>query len=169
MKNTKPVRYSENDAFIPLTMGYEAVVDAEDAALLSQYNWRAYVRKWAVYAVREEPIGNGKYRSVRMHRQIMGSPEGLEVDHKDHDGLNNRRSNLRACTVGQNRRNQRISSANTVGLKGVVWNKAKKKYQAGIKVNGKRINLGSFDDKNIAHKAYCEASAKYHGEYSCTG
>lgn len=167
MKKKRSIRIEDDIAYVPLTQGYEAVIDATDVPLVDGYNWRAYVRKWAVYAVREEPTGDSKYRNVRMHRQIMGSPDGMEVDHKDHDGLNNRRENLRVCTVNQNRRNQRLSSRSSTGLKGVTWNKLKGRYQAGIKVNGKRKHLGLFDQKEDAYAAYCEASEKYHGEFGC--
>ncbi len=80
----------ENVKYIPLTQGKVAIVDAEDYAWLSQHKWYLQKKGGNSYAVRRE---NGKM--IRMHREIMQTPEGLVVDHKDGCGLHNRKCNMR--------------------------------------------------------------------------
>lgn len=151
-------------AYIPLTQGYEAVIDASDAPLVAGINWCALVDKRNVYAVYKQGPAGGQ-RTVRMHRLLMGEPEGLEVDHRDGNGLNNRRDNLRAATKSQNQQNSRLSSQNTSGFKGVSWNKARRKWESNIVLNQVKTCLGRFATAEEASAAYIEASARLHGEY----
>lgn len=90
---------------IPLVNGGEAIVDDEDYESLSAYKWYAYHAYSTTYARRYVNIRKGKH-SIRMHRVIMGAPDDLVVDHINHNGLDNRRSNLRICTHSQNQRNR---------------------------------------------------------------
>jgi hypothetical protein len=160
-KDIRPIRTEGNTAYISLTRGYEAVIDAADVHLVHDYNWCAVIDGNNVYAVRTDSKG----RTVRLHRTIMGYPVGFNVDHEDGDGLNNRRANLRKATHGQNMHNQRIARDNTSGFKGVSYHKARGKFQALIGIDGKRKYLGIFDTPEEAYAAYCHASAKYHGEF----
>jgi len=107
---------------IPLTQGKFTVVDAEDYPSLSQFTWFAEGTPNNYYAVRKE---NGK--SIKMHRQILNAPDHLVVDHIDHNGLNNRKSNLRLCTFAENCRNLRNIRPKTSKYKGVHWRKRSKK------------------------------------------
>jgi len=163
-KPIRPVRIEGNLAYVTLTQGYNAVIDATDAPLVVQFNWCAAVGRNTVYAKRTDHSGS-KSRLVLMHRIIVGDPKGLEVDHRDGDGLNNRRSNLREATKTQNRRNQRTSRANTSGFKGVSYDAWNRTWQAGISINGKSKRLGSFPTPEAAYVAYCKASAELHGEF----
>ena len=113
---------SQAPRLIPLTRGKFAVVDPEDYPNLSQFTWFAEGGPKTYYAVRKQ---NGK--SIKMHRQITNAPDHLVVDHIDHNGLNNQRSNLRLATFTQNCQNQRRSSHKTSKYKGVHWHRAKKK------------------------------------------
>jgi len=122
---------------IPLTRGQFAVVDAEDYPRLSQFTWFAEGTPKNYYAVRKE---TGK--SIKMHRQITSAPDHLVVDHIDHNGLNNRKSNLRLATFTQNCQNQRRLSHRTSKYKGIHWHKRGKKWQAQIKCNNKTYYLG---------------------------
>lgn len=158
----RAIRINGDLAYVPLTRGYETVIDATDIHLVDGCNWCAAVIGNTVYAVRTVRIGE-KRRNVSMHRTIMGHPEGLEIDHVDGDGLNNRRDNLRKATTEQNQRNQRLNCLNTSGYKGVTM--CGGKWQSRIQVRGKQIFLGRHDTPGAAHAAYCEASAKYHGEF----
>src|ERR1017187_7157500 len=97
---------------ILLTKGYETIVDYEDYEWLSQWSWRAKIdrKSQTVYAIRGEyqrdsGRDNKIERSVLMHRLIMGDPKGLQIDHRDWNGLNNQRSNLRVATQSQNQHN----------------------------------------------------------------
>jgi len=161
----RPIRIDGDVAYITLTKGYEAVIDAVDVPLVYGFNWAAMVKPRAVYATRKDYSGQ-KQRTVYLHRTIMGEPEGFEVDHHDGDGLNNMRSNLRTATKQQNMHNQRLSSRNNSGFKGVNWRKSKGKWRAAIALNGKSRHLGYFATPELAHAAYCEASARLHGDFS---
>lgn len=156
-------------AIIPLTQGYVAVIDAQDVPLVEGFRWHAKVQRRSVYAARRRRAGSEGSETVRMHRVIADAADGMDVDHLNHDGLDNRRSNLRVCTRSENMHNQRLSKANTTGYKGVRWSRADNKYVACIKLRGKRIYLGAFDNAEDAHEAYCKASKRLHGEFGCTG
>jgi len=146
---------------IPLTRGQFAIVDAEDYPRLSKFTWFTEGRPNNYYAVRKE---NGK--SIKMHRQILNAPDHLVVDHIDHNGLNNRKSNLRLATFTQNCQNQRRLSHKTSRYKGVCWNKRSKKWAAAIRCNNKTYHLGYFANELDAAHAYDRAARKYHGEFA---
>jgi hypothetical protein len=146
---------------IPLTRGLFAIVDAEDYPRLSRYTWFAEGTDKNCYAVHKE---NG--RSIKMHRQIMNAPDNLVVDHIDHNGLNNRKENLRVCTFAENCRNLRSSRHKSSKFKGVHWNKRCKKWAAQIACENKKYHLGYFTDEHVAAKAYDRAAKKYHGEFA---
>jgi hypothetical protein len=166
-KPIRPIRIEGNIAYVPLTRGYEAVIDAADVPLVDGFNWSAVVRKQTVYAVGSICDGQ-KWRNTRMHRVILGGAGGLEVDHIDGNGINNRRGNLRVATHAQNTRNQRTHSDNASGFKGVSWDKAARKWRADITLNGLRRNLGRFATPEAAHAAYVVASEDLHGEFGRT-
>jgi hypothetical protein len=147
---------------IPLTRGQFAVVDARDYPVLSQYTWFVEGTDKNYYAVRKE---NGK--SIKMHRQITNAPDHLVVDHIDHNGLNNRNTNLRNATFTQNCQNQRRLSHKTSKYKGVHWNKRQKKWAAQIHCNNKKYHLGYFTDEIEAAKAYDKKAVELHDEFAC--
>lgn len=154
---------------IPLTQGYEAIVDDEDYATLSAHKWciqqyKDKNRSTKVYAKRSY---NSK--QVTMHRFILSPPKGVSVDHINGNGLDNRRENLRLSTKQQNAANRpkdRVKNA-TSKYKGVYFNKATNKWIARIHVDGKGIHLGSFLDEKQAAAVYNEAAIKSFGEFAC--
>ena len=154
-------------AYVPLTQGYEAIIDAADVPLVREWNWSAWKFGDLIYACRTDYSGS-KQRTVRMHRVIMGEPDGIGIDHRDNNGLNNRRENLREATNEQNARNRRIRSDSTSGLKGVSWRKSEGKWTASIGVSGKRKHLGYFNTPEAAHEAYIKASIQFHGQFGRT-
>ena len=104
---------------------------------------------------------------VVMSRLIMDCDDSsLQVDHINHDTLDNRKRNLRVVTVSQNNMNKDVRSDNTSGHTGVSFDKKSGKYVSYIKINQKRIYLGSFIDINDAIKAREDAEEKYFKEYS---
>jgi len=104
-----------------------------------------------------------------MHRFILCIFDfKVKVDHRDHNGLNNQRCNLRQATNQQNSRHQRKTIRNTSGFKGVSWVKYKCKWSARIWTSDKRVFLGYFNDKVAAAKAYDRAAKKYHGKFALT-
>jgi hypothetical protein len=168
-KAIRPIRIEGNIAYVPLTQGYEAVIDADDAPLVINSNWAAQVKRRrdgsvrTVYAFQMRG-GRSDHRMFYMHRVIAGVPEGMVTDHRDGDGLNNRRSNLRHATDLQNGRNMRLSAANTSGVKGVYWAKRERRWVAEIRADGKQC-LGYFRSIEQAAAAYAKASAELHGEF----
>jgi len=101
-----------------------------------------------------------------MHRQIARTPDHLVCDHVNHDGLNNRKKNLRNCTLTQNNANSRPSKNSSSKYKGVSWNKSRRKWAAFIKKNGAQLHLGYFYDETSAAHAYDRAARKYHAEFA---
>jgi hypothetical protein len=103
-----------------------------------------------------------------MHRFIMGMSFGdrKKIDHRDGNGLNNQRHNLRPATHAQNMCNYKKPATNTSGYKGVTWHKQHAKWQAKIRVDGKRLSLGTFGSPEEAYAAYCKAANDLHGEFA---
>jgi hypothetical protein len=173
-KPIRQIRIEGNIAYVPLTQGYEAVIDADDAPLVAGHNWFAIVERRpdqsirCVYAMRRQTIGVGRQATILMHRVIAGLPDGLATDHRNGDGLDNRRENLRPATTAQNAQNQGIRSTNTTGVKGVSFHKGKGTWQAEIGHDGKRRHLGTFHSLESAAAAYAKASAELHGGFGRT-
>lgn len=163
----RQIRIEGNLAYVPLTQGYEAIIDAADVPLVEGFNWCASVAGNRVYAVRGVVL-DGKAATIWMHRVIMSPPDHVLVDHRDGDGMNNRRKNLRIATKTQNNRNTRKGKNNTSGFKGVSWDGWHGKWRAFITVDRKRHTLGCHSTAEEAHAAYCEASARLHGEFGRT-
>jgi hypothetical protein len=125
---------------IPLTRGMVALVDDEDYELVSQYKWAAATSYGITYA-RSHTYDGYRRSTVPMHRVIMNPAPDMHIDHINHNGLDNRRENLRICTNSQNGHNHRRKVGKT-GYRG-VW-KHGKKWQAVIKAHGKQTYLGTF-------------------------
>jgi hypothetical protein len=163
--NFYPSRLSDPQSraprLIPLTRGQFAVVDADDYPRLSKYTWFAECSSTTCYAVRKE---NGK--SIKMHRQITNAPDDLVVDHVDHNGLNNRNTNLRPCTFAQNCKNLRPSAPKSSKYKGVYWHKRIRKWAAQITADKKSRHLGYFTSEIDAALAYDAAAKKLHGPFA---
>lgn len=153
----KPVTYGEpNVKTIPLrNSDHVTVVDDEDYALLSQFQWSLDKDGYVVCTMR-----------MTMHRMILN--EGDEIDHCDLDKCNNVRSNLRPATTAQNQWNRNKPSDNTSGFKGVSWYAPSGKWVARIAVNRKRHHLGYFATPEAAARAYDAAALQYHGEFART-
>ncbi len=152
---------------IPLTQGQAAIVDDEDYEWLMQWKWTIDKRNHTFYAIRRSSCKLGK-RKIFMHREILGltKGDGKQTDHKNHNGLDNRRINIRICTGSQNQHNQKKQKGNSK-YKGVCWNKYKKKWQAQIEHNNQCFYLGSFLKEIDAAKAYDKKARKLNGEFAC--
>jgi hypothetical protein len=104
-----------------------------------------------------------------MHRLVLGLGDNKQiVDHFDHNGLNNQKSNLRPCSNSENISNSRKIIPKTSRYKGVCWDKERNKWLAKISINKKDIKIGRFDKEKDAARAYDEAALKYFGEFACT-
>jgi hypothetical protein len=155
---------------IPLTQGQVALIDDEDWELVSQYKWRALWDRCtkSFYAIANVYKPDGKRTTLKMHRLIKGAKKGEQVDHIHHNTLDNRQSETRLCTGNQNARNAVKRADNTSGFKGVCWSKRHQKWEAKIKLNGKRKHLGYYHTPELGHAAYCKAALELHGEFART-
>lgn len=140
--------------------GRFALVNDADAELVRRYNWYAKVSGNSIYACARV---NG--RLTRMHVLIMGR---RGIDHKDTNGLNNQRSNLRPATRPQNGANARPRIGGSSSYKGVSWCRNRGKWQAHIRVAGRSRGLGYFTDEVAAAKAYDTAAREAWGDFSRT-
>jgi hypothetical protein len=153
---------------IPLTQGKVALVDNEDFEYLNQWKWFYCKSRKTGYAKRSNGEKRPNQRQISMHRVIMNVPDDMQVDHIDHDGLNNQRRNLRNCTSTENKQNSQKHINNTSGYIGVFWEKRRKKWCAKIQANNKSVFLGRFLLPEDAALAYDAAAGKYCGEFACT-
>ncbi len=101
-----------------------------------------------------------------MHRLVADTPLNLVCDHINHDGLDNRRGNLRLCTRLQNSRNRLPRRGGSSKYKGVTWNKRRKKFMAEIRVNQKYQYLSYFENEIDAAKAYDKKAKEFFGEFA---
>ncbi len=149
---------------IELTQGQVAAVDDEDFDRVNQFKWYAMRHGRTFYAVRDVKI-NGMRTAQLLHRVILNLPPGRvpEADHRDGNGLNNCRSNLRTATHQQNNCNRRkrryhLGKSTSSEWKGVSWHKQTGKWRAQIGGNGNTHHLGLFDSE--------EAAVQLHGEFA---
>lgn len=151
-------------AEIKTKKGEVILVDDEDFEWLNQFEWRLNDRGYAIRAYNDK--ANGKNFVVRMHRAILGiSNSSIHADHKNGDRADNRRENLRTCTIAENARNRSMHDGKRFGLKG-VYKSARGGYWSSIMHNGKRRHLGTFETPELAAEFYQLASDMLHGEFS---
>lgn len=156
---------------IALTNGGTALVDERDFARVSRFAWFRLVVRRNVYAARNANYGEGQQRVLLMHRFILGLWPGSDrrIDHRDNNGLNNQRSNLRQGHQRDAVRNQRIQTRpKSSRFKGVHWHCTKSRWAAGICVKGKTLHLGYFLAEVDAAAAYDKAAKQCFGEFAAT-
>lgn len=150
----KHLRFSGELAYVPLTRGYETVIDAIDAHLVEGVGWQAWVNpNGRIYAARKAVVG-GKRKTIRLHHLIVPLIEGHEVDHVDGDSLNNRRNNLRLGTRSENMRNLPIHRSGKVP--GVSIDKRRGIYTATITVGTFRSLEEAVDAQRKAQSRLAE-------------
>jgi hypothetical protein len=158
-------------------MKYKALVDDDDYVLLSKYKWHVTISGTNMYA-----MGKVNNSIIFMHRVILNAKDGKFIDHKDGNGLNNQKSNLRFCTKSQNGSNIRKKRRGTSKYIGVSLHMSKwcvkaigyntpvlrtyYSWQAKISVNGKAKHLGVFKAEEDAAKAYDNAALLYKGDFA---
>lgn len=149
---------------IPLSKGLFAAVDDDDYSVLAATRWHAVEPSPGIYYAMGRPFGDD--RRVYMHRFLMQAKKGLEVDHRDGNGLNNQRTNLRVCTRSQNAMNQRKNPKRLSGFKGVSISSDRKKWVAQICINQQRTPLGTFNTEYEAALAYNDAAIRLFGDFA---
>jgi hypothetical protein len=144
-----------------LTTGEEFMFDTNDFPVVSPHRWSyhdGYVRN---------QVYSGK--NIFLHTLLFlpySAEKNVFVAHNNHNGLDNRRANLRLATKSQINMIRKAPVNNTSGYKGVSYMATKRKFRARIKVNGKEHHLGLFETAELAAIAYDEAAFKLHGEFA---
>jgi len=164
MKNKFEIRGNVVVIFLKCKGGVmgETIIDIGDLDRVQEFrgNWFGH---WSpgtrsFYARGVTPSGDGKQKTILLHRWVMDTPAGLQVDHRSHDTLDNTRCNLTNVTPNVNQQNRSGSQVNSIsGIRGVYWHKASKKWLSKICVDGKCIHIGCYanvqDAANAAHNA----------------
>ena len=150
---------------IQLSQGKVALVDDKDFEELNKYKWCAACRRGGWYAERGIYFENGKHYNIKMHRQITGIKTGI-VDHKNGNGLDNRKENLRLCDHSQNAKNHKKCKRNVSGFTGVSWRKGMRIWQAIVYHNYNRIHLGYFLDKTEAARVVDKKAKELFGDFA---
>ncbi len=148
---------------VKLTRGKIALVSEQDVVLVQSLKWYAQYTSGLWYAVRDErKMLSG--RMLYMHSFITAY---ARTDHRDGNGLNNTRENLREATQMQNVGNtKKISRITTSKYKGVSWCRKSSKWKASIQAQGKRINLGLYEDETYAAIVFDEAARELHDDFA---
>lgn len=132
-----------------------ARVDVDDWPLIAEYRWRLNTYGYARVT--------RSRRDLFMHRLLMGFThgDGRQVDHKNRDRLDNRRSNLREATVSQNAQNRSRVGYGSSAHRGVCWDKNSERWQASAMFNGRNRYLGQFDSEAEAARVAAAARAEH--------
>jgi hypothetical protein len=142
------------------TKGRTVLVDDEDYATLSAHQWTNndfQVCRWV-------KGDNGKRKIILMHREVLKVADGQFVDHINGDPFDNRRANLRPCTHAQNMRNSRQQRNSHQPYKGIEAQRGN--WRARIRIDNRRLDLGTFATAEEAALAYNFAAVHYHGEFA---
>lgn len=158
----RPILVQGDIAVVPLSGGHVAIIDAVDVPLVAGVNWSASPSRNTFYASRTI-WRDGKTEKVILHRLLMAAPADMHVDHRDGDGLNCRRNNMRLATVQQNNLNRGLRVTNKCGLKGV--SPQGNRFRSEIQADGTKHYLGLFATPEQAHAIYCETGKSLHGEF----
>lgn len=137
-----------------------ATIDVEDMALVGRYLWHAALGDGGWYARSKDEQG----KPFRLHQLIFGA---ARPDHKNGNGLDNRRSNLRAATSTQNLANTRLRRNNRSGFKGVSRTESGR-WVARLNIAGRTFRLGKFDTPEAAARAYDAKAREVFGEFART-
>lgn len=145
------------------------LVDDEDYNFLNQFRWylRRSNKRNNQLGYAQTPITiNRKQTSIIMHKILIDIPNGMVIDHINHNTFDNRKSNLRIVTKSQNQMNKLPQKGKISKFKGVNWDKNLKKWKSRCSLNRKQYYLGLFEDEIDAARAYNIKAKELHGEYA---
>ena len=163
MKNEYYLSNDGKTAYIKLTQGQIAIVDAEDLEKIGEYRWAAvWIAKSKKYYVRA--YVSATKGTIGLQRLLTNAKKDDVVDHINGDSLDNRKSNLRLCTKRQNAQNMPPQSRNELGIRGVYRKDIR--YVARIYIDGRNAYLGTFNTIEEAIEARLKAEKEIHGEFS---
>lgn len=146
-----------------------ALVDADDAELVSRYRWNVRycgTLQPLLYAESRVRTEDGNRRTIAMHRLITQAPEGMDVDHIDRDGLNNQRANLRVVDHAKNMHWRRPGADTLSEYKGVFASSGSPRWCSSIECYGKREYLGTYDTQEQAARVYDYRARQLFGEFA---
>lgn len=151
---------------IPCRNGGVVLIDDQDEGVARQFQWyrNSPDNSDRFYAM-AKPYVNGKQPTIWMHRLILDAKKGQYVDHVNHDGMDNRRCNIRLCSQSQNNANNRCV-VGISGYRGVYPVRRGSSWLAAIQHHGITIRLGVFSDKVNAAIARDKAALHYFGEFA---
>lgn len=152
---------------IPVGHGMVALVDDVDGPLVLGRAWALFRRRLIDRTIYYATARIGG-RTWRMHRYILAANDGQIIDHRNGNGLDNRRGNLRFCSAQENQFNKRVNANNIVGLKGVGPD-GSGRWRARATLNYRTVTLGVFDTPTEASEAYQAFAKSRHGEFFCAG
>jgi hypothetical protein len=147
---------------VPLSQGLVAIIDAADAEAVLAHKWYAHRDGRTFYAQRKVRRPDGTRANLRLHTSLTGWPL---TDHRNSEGLDNRRANLREATKAENNRNTAPQANNKSGYRGVSRKKGTRKWRAYIRVDGNSIHLGYYSTAEDGARAYDAAALELHGEF----
>jgi hypothetical protein len=150
---------------LKISKGYTVLIDDDDFDRVSAHWWQAVEQPHTVYAIHRRYRDDGTRAAIRLHRFVMNAPDGVEVDHINHNGLDCRKSNLRFATRQQNSANCRRRSGQNV-FKGVEQDSRTNRFRAYITYRTKRYSIGYFATAEEAALAYDERARDYFGEFA---
>lgn len=152
--------------FIPLTQGKTALIDDEDFELVSEYKWYPLSTSAGLVYANGYLLRNGHRSVVLMHRLLMNAQPGQGIDHRNRNGLDNRRFNLRFATRSQNAINRISKRKASSRFKGVHWHKSNRKWVARVRYGKQEFHIGYFREEKAAALAYDAAVLKICPDYA---
>ena len=144
-----------------------ALIDSEDILKVSISNWYLFYKKSNKRKPYVRSTGKIGGRQVSLHRYILGITDpAIQTDHINNDPLDNRKSNLRTCTVAENNRNKSSHKNSTSQYLGVCYDRHRNKWAVCVCYNRKKVYRKRFNTEIEAALAYNKAAKKYFGEYA---
>jgi AP2 domain/HNH endonuclease len=154
---------------IPLNHRKHALIDAEDAPLITPYRWYASYDGERWIAARGERLGHGvgaPVRTIYLHRVLIDAPPEMGVTHLNGDTLDNRNANLRLCTRSERGAKRRRNLNNTSGYRGVSYDAHSGLWRAVVRSHGLYVSAGYFKTPEEAARAYDTTASELFGEFA---